>query len=127
MDSHSFLLADAVVPIVIGAVAGAAVASLVIVRSILTTVTEYQRAVFFRFGRIRSSAKGPGLVVRFPGADRVVKVNLRVEVVDIPPQTAITKDNVTVQVDAVCYFRVLDPVKAVIGVDNFRIASSGLR
>ena len=68
----------------------------------MTTVTEYQRAVFFRFGRIRSAAKGPGLIVRFPGADRVVKVNLRVEVVDIPPQTAITKDNVTVQVDAVC-------------------------
>ena len=86
-------------------------------------MTEYQRAVFFRFGRIRSEAKGPGLIVRIPGVDRVVKVNLRVEVVDIPPQSAITADNVTLQVDAVVYFRVADPVQAVVGMDNFRLAS----
>src|SRR5205823_10051196 len=55
--------------------------------------------------------------------DRVVKVNLRVEVVDIPPQAVISKDNVTLQVDAVVYFQVADPVKAIIGVDNFRFAS----
>ena len=72
-------------------------------------VTEYQRAVFFRFGRIRAQAKGPGLIFRIPGVDRVVKVNLRVEVVDIPPQSAITADNVTLQVDAVVYFRVDRP------------------
>jgi regulator of protease activity HflC (stomatin/prohibitin superfamily) len=63
------------------------------------------------------------LIFRIPGVDRVVKVNLRVEVVDIPPQSAITADNVTLQVDAVVYFRVADPVKAVVGVDNFRLAS----
>jgi regulator of protease activity HflC (stomatin/prohibitin superfamily) len=95
----------------------------IVLKMVLTVVTEYQRAVFFRLGRIRSSAKGPGLIVRVPALDKVVKVNLRTEVVDIPPQAAITKDNVTVQVDAVVYFRVVDPVKAVIGVDNFRVAS----
>jgi regulator of protease activity HflC (stomatin/prohibitin superfamily) len=95
----------------------------ILLRAILTVITEYQRAVFFRFGRIRTEAKGPGVIVRIPGVDRVVKVNLRVEVVDIPPQTTITKDNVTIQVDAVVYFRVVDPVKAVIGVDNFKLAS----
>ena len=102
---------------------GLVVAAAVVARSVMTVVTEYQRAVFFRFGRIRTEAKGPGLIVRIPGVDRVVKVNLRVEVVDIPPQSTITADNVTLQVDAVVYFRVTDPIKAVIGVDNFRVAS----
>lgn len=111
---------------VIGAIVGVvafAVVALVVIRSIMTVVTEYQRAVFFRFGRLRSEAKGPGVIIRVPGIDRVVKVNLRVEVVDIPPQSAITADNVTIQVDAVVYFRVTDPVKAIVGVDNFRLAS----
>ena len=62
-------------------------------------------------------------MVRIPAIDRVVKVNLRVEVVDIPAQAVITSDNVTVQVDAVVYFQVIDPIKAIIGVDNFRFAS----
>lgn len=96
---------------------------LVLLRSILIIVTEYERAVFFRLGRIREGAKGPGIVVRIPAVDRVIKVNLRVEVVDIPPQAVITSDNVTIQVDAVVYFQVVDPVKAILGVDNFRFAS----
>jgi regulator of protease activity HflC (stomatin/prohibitin superfamily) len=106
-------------------VVAAAVAAvlLVVLPTILIIVTEYERAVFFRLGRIREGAKGPGIVVRIPLVDRVVKVSLRVEVVDIPPQAAITSDNVTVQVDAVVYFQVLDPVKAILGVDNFRFAS----
>jgi regulator of protease activity HflC (stomatin/prohibitin superfamily) len=108
---------------IIGAVVVLAVVATIVLRSLLTVVTEYQRAVFFRFGRIKDAAKGPGLIFRIPGVDRVVKVNLRVEVVDIPPQSAITADNVTLQVDAVVYFRVLDPVKAIVGVDNFRLAS----
>ncbi|MGD1011346.1 MAG: slipin family protein [Acidimicrobiales bacterium] len=108
---------------IIGGVVVLAVVATIVLRSLLTVVTEYQRAVFFRFGRIKDAAKGPGLIFRIPGVDRVVKVNLRVEVVDIPPQSAITADNVTLQVDAVVYFRVLDPVKAVVGVDNFRLAS----
>ena len=91
--------------------------------TILIIVTEYERAVFFRLGRIREGAKGPGIVVRLPLIDRVVKVSLRVEVVDVPAQAAITADNVTVQVDAVVYFQVLDPVQAILGVDSFRFAS----
>ena len=92
-------------------------------RSILIVVPEYERGVFFRFGRIIAGAKGPGIIVRIPAVDRVVKVNLRVEVVDIPAQAVISKDNVTLQVDAVVYFQVADPIKAIIGVDNFRFAS----
>ncbi len=95
----------------------------VVLPSILIIVTEYERAVFFRLGHIREGAKGPGIVVRIPAVDRVVKVTLRVEVVDIPSQAAITADNVTIQVDAVVYFQVIDPVQAILGVDNFRFAS----
>jgi len=99
------------------------IVALIFVRSILIVVPEYERGVFFRFGRIIAGPKGPGIIVRIPAVDRVVKVNLRVEVVDIPPQAVISKDNVTLQVDAVVYFQVADPVKAIIGVDNFRFAS----
>jgi len=106
-------------------VAGAIVAVLlfIVLPSILIIVTEYERAVFFRLGHIREGAKGPGIVVRFPMIDRVVKVTLRVEVVDIPAQAAITADNVTIQVEAVVYFQVRDPVQAILGVDSFRFAS----
>lgn len=105
-----------VVPVVV-------VVGLIVARSILIVVPEYQRAVLFRFGRVLGKARGPGLVRRIPVVDRVVKVNLRVEVVDIPSQAVITQDNVTIQVDAVVYFQVVEPVRAVIGVDNFRFAS----
>ncbi len=92
-------------------------------RVVFVIVPEYQRVVFFRFGRVTSKARGPGLIFKMPIRDRVVKVNLRVEVVDIPSQSVITKDNVTIHVDAVVYFQVIDPIRAVIGVDNFRFAS----
>jgi regulator of protease activity HflC (stomatin/prohibitin superfamily) len=107
--------------IVVGAVV--LVVLFVVLPSILIVITEYERVVFFRLGHIKEGAKGPGVVVRLPLVDRVVKVTLRVEVVDIPAQAAITADNVTVQVDAVVYFQVLDPVQAILGVDNFRFAS----
>ena len=94
-----------------------------IAASTLIIVTEYERAVIFRFGRVRQDASGPGIVFRIPAVDRVQKVTLRVEVVDIPPQAVISKDNVTIQVDAVVYFQVVDPVRAVVGVDDFRFAS----
>jgi regulator of protease activity HflC (stomatin/prohibitin superfamily) len=90
---------------------------------VFVVIPEYQRAVFFRFGRVIGKARGPGLLFRAPIMTKVVKVNLRVEVVDIPSQAVITKDNVTIQVDAVVYFQVVDPIRAVIGVDNFRFAS----
>lgn len=86
-------------------------------------IPEYQRAVFFRFGRVIGEARGPGVIFKIPIVDKVVRVNLRVEVVDIPSQSVITKDNVTIAVDAVVYFQVVEPVRAVIGVDNFRFAS----
>jgi regulator of protease activity HflC (stomatin/prohibitin superfamily) len=95
----------------------------VFLSSAIRVVTEYERSVFFRLGHVRPEAKGPGVIFRFPVVDRLVKVTLRVEVVDIPPQAVITKDNVTIQVDAVVYFQVVDPVQAVLGVDNFRFAS----
>jgi regulator of protease activity HflC (stomatin/prohibitin superfamily) len=104
-------------------IGGAVVLALVVLRSAFLVVPEYQRAVLLRFGRVLGQPRGPGLVVRIPIADRVVKVNLRVEVVDIPSQAVITQDNVTAQVDAVAYFQVVEPIRAVIGVDDFRFAS----
>ena len=99
------------------------IVGMVLAASFLVIVTEYERAVIFRLGRVRANASGPGLIFRIPFVDRVVKVNLRVEVVDIPPQGVISKDNVTVQVDAVVYFQVTDPVRAIVGVDSYRFAS----
>ncbi|MDQ6838662.1 MAG: SPFH domain-containing protein, partial [Actinomycetota bacterium] len=108
------------VVIIVGVAAVVAAAAL---RATLIVVTEYSRAVMFRFGRVLGAPRGPGLVRRIPLVDRVVKVNLRVEVIDIPSQNVITQDNVTIAVDAVVYFQVVDPVRAVVGVDNFRFAS----
>ena len=98
-------------------------AVIVVLRMFLVVVPEYERAVLFRFGRVKQDASGPGLIFRIPGVDRVVKVNMRVEVIDIPPQAVISKDNVTLQVDAVVYFQVVDPVRSIIGVDSSRFAS----
>jgi regulator of protease activity HflC (stomatin/prohibitin superfamily) len=108
--------------IVVGVIAFVVVA-IMFASSAFRVVTEYERSVFFRLGHVRPEAKGPGLIFRIPILDRLVKVTLRVEVVDIPPQAVITKDNVTIQVDAVVYFQVVDPIQAVLGVDNFRFAS----
>ena len=112
----------AVVGVIVGVLA-ALVVVIIFLSSAIKVVTEYERSVFFRLGHVRPEAKGPGVIFRFPIVDRLVKVTLRVEVVDIPPQAVITKDNVTIQVDAVVYFQVVDPVQAVLGVDNFRFAS----
>lgn len=112
--------AGAIVAIV---VAAAIIIALIVLRSVLVIVKEYERVVFFRLGRLRSRAKGPGVIMRIPAVDRVNKVSLRVEVIDIPAQAVISSDNVTLQVDAVVYFQVVDPVKAIMGVDNFRFAS----
>jgi regulator of protease activity HflC (stomatin/prohibitin superfamily) len=122
---HEPMLASAA-GIAFGISAGAVVfvaVAIALVHSTFKVVTEYERAVFFRLGRIREEAKGPGIIVKWPLMDKLVKVTLRVEVVDIPKQAVITADNVTVQVDAVVYFQVLDPVQAIIGVDDFRFAS----
>ncbi len=84
---------------------------------------EYERGVIFRLGRLRG-AKGPGLILLIPIVDRMVKMDLRVVTIDVPKQEVMTRDNVPVTVDAVVYFRVMDPVAAVIKVENFLKASS---
>ena len=87
---------------------------------------EYERGVIFRLGRVLSKPKGPGLIFVFPPIDRMVRVSLRIVVMDIPPQDVITKDNVSVKVNAVVYFRVMDPQKAVLEVQDFLFATSQL-
>ena len=86
-------------------------------------VQEYERGVIFRLGRV-VGAKGPGLFFIIPFIDRMVKVNLQTVTLDIPPQDVITRDNVTMRVNAVCYFQVYDPVKAIVEVQNYLFASS---
>ncbi len=93
-----------------------------LIRSSLRIVQEYERGVIFRLGRVQG-AKGPGLFWIIPVVDQMVKVDLRVVTLDVPSQEAITRDNVTVKVNAVCYFRVLDPVAAVVNISNYLIAT----
>ena len=95
-------------------------------------VTEYERGVIFRLGRISGGPRGPGLFLVIPFIDRMVKIDLRVVTLDIPPQDCISKDNVTLRVNAVVYFRVIDPVRAVVNIRNFtqataQIAQTSLR
>lgn len=87
---------------------------------------EYERGVIFRLGRVLSKPKGPGIILVFPPIDKMVRVSLRIVVMDIPPQDVITKDNVSVKVNAVVYFRVMDPQKAVLEVQDFLFATSQL-
>ena len=93
-----------------------------LLRASLRIVQEYERGVIFRLGRIQG-AKGPGLFWIIPVIDQMVKVDLRVVTLDVPSQEAITRDNVTVKVNAVCYFRVLDPVAAVVNISNYLVAT----
>ncbi len=86
-------------------------------------VNEYERGVIFRLGRVMG-AKGPGLFFIIPVIDKMVKVNLQTVTMDIPPQDVITKDNVTVRVNAVTYFNVIDPIKAVVNIQNYLFATS---
>jgi regulator of protease activity HflC (stomatin/prohibitin superfamily) len=91
--------------------------------SAIKIVREYERGVIFRLGRL-VGAKGPGLFLIIPIVDKVVKISLRVITMDVPPQEVITKDNVPVSVNAVLYFRVVDPNKAVVEVQNYVVATS---
>ncbi|MEA3337136.1 MAG: SPFH domain-containing protein [Chloroflexota bacterium] len=95
---------------------------LVIASSAIKVVQEYERGVIFRLGRL-VGAKGPGLFFIIPFIDRMVKVDLRVITLDVPSQEAITKDNVTVSVNAVAYFRVVDPAAAIVNVEDYRRAT----
>ncbi|OPY75403.1 MAG: FtsH protease regulator HflK [Syntrophorhabdus sp. PtaU1.Bin153] len=94
--------------------------------SAIRILNEYERGVIFRLGRVLGNPKGPGLIILIPVIDRMVKVSLRTVVLDVPPQDVITRDNVSVKVNAVVYFRVIEPLKAIIAVENFLYATSQL-
>jgi regulator of protease activity HflC (stomatin/prohibitin superfamily) len=92
----------------------------------LKVLREYERGVIFRLGRVLPVPKGPGLIFVFAPIDRIIRVSLRLVTMDIPPQDVITKDNVSVKVNAVVYFRVMDPLKAIIDVQDYLYATSQL-
>jgi len=88
-------------------------------------ITQYERGVLFRMGKVRD-ARGPGMLIRIPLVDRLVRVDLRTVTMDVPAQDIITKDNVSVRVSAVVYFKVVDPIKATIEVEDYQMATSQL-
>jgi regulator of protease activity HflC (stomatin/prohibitin superfamily) len=92
--------------------------------SSIKVVKEYERGVIFRLGRVRGGPKGPGLFILLPFIDRMVKVDLRIVTLDVPPQDVITRDNVPARVNAVVYFRVIDPNKSVLEIENHVLATS---
>jgi regulator of protease activity HflC (stomatin/prohibitin superfamily) len=103
----------------------AVVAVLVLLLALSVRVArEYERGVIFRLGRLHSPPKGPGLFLLIPIIDKMVRVDLRTVTLNIPPQEVITKDNVPVRVNAVAYFRIIDPERAIVQVENFLVATS---
>lgn len=104
-------------------IAAALVVVVLLLVAAIKIVNEYERGVIFRLGRV-IGAKGPGLFFIIPIIDKMVKVNLQTITADIPPQDVITKDNVTLRVNAVTYFNVVDPVRSVVAVQNYLIATS---
>lgn len=92
----------------------------------LNVLKEYERGVVFRLGRVLHASKGPGLIFVFWPIDKLIKVSLRTIVMDVPPQDIITRDNVSVKVNAVVYYRVLDPKKAILEVQDYQYATSQL-
>jgi regulator of protease activity HflC (stomatin/prohibitin superfamily) len=102
-----------------------AVLAIFFISSALKILNEYERGVVFRLGRV-IGAKGPGIIILIPIADKMIKVSLRLIVLSVDPQDVITKDNVSVKVNAVIYFRVVDPNKAIVEVENYHYAMSQL-
>jgi len=102
-----------------------AIVALYLISSI-KIITEYERAVIFRLGRLLAEPKGPGVILVFAPIDRIVRISLRVDTIEVPPQDVVTKDNVTVKVNAVIFFRVIDPRLAAVEVSNFLYATSQL-
>jgi regulator of protease activity HflC (stomatin/prohibitin superfamily) len=94
--------------------------------SAVKVLNEYERAVIFRLGRVASEPKGPGVIFLLPFLDKMVRVDLRTVTFDVPPQDVITRDNVTLKVNAVIYFRVVDPLKSVVAIENYLYATSQL-
>jgi regulator of protease activity HflC (stomatin/prohibitin superfamily) len=99
---------------------------LLYILSVINILREYERGVIFRLGRLLPEAKGPGIILVFRPIDKIVRVSLRTVVLDVPPQDIITRDNVTVSVNAVVYFRVVDPRLAIVEVENYLYATSQL-
>jgi regulator of protease activity HflC (stomatin/prohibitin superfamily) len=99
---------------------------IMLLSSMIKIVKEYERGVMFRLGRLLPQPKGPGLILMIPMVDRMTKISLRTVVLDVPPQDVITRDNVSVKVNAVVYFRVLEPRKAVVEVEDYMYATSQL-
>jgi regulator of protease activity HflC (stomatin/prohibitin superfamily) len=96
-----------------------------ILTQVIKVLNEYERAVIFRLGRLIAS-KGPGIIFIIPFVDKVVRISLRLETLDVPPQDVITRDNVSIKVNAVVYYRVMDPNKSVVEVANYAYATSQL-
>src|SRR3982750_458710 len=94
--------------------------------SVINILPEYERGVIFRLGKLLPDPKGPGVILVFRPIDRIVRISLRTIVHDVPPQDVITRDNVSVKVSAVVYFRVIEPRKAVVEVENYLYATSQL-
>jgi regulator of protease activity HflC (stomatin/prohibitin superfamily) len=94
--------------------------------SSIKILREYERGVIFRLGRVLPQPKGPGLILVFAPVDRMVRLSLRLETIEVPPQDVVTRDNVTAKVNAVLFLRVVDPIKAVIAVANFMYTTSQL-
>lgn len=95
---------------------------LIVIFKCMNVMREYERAVVFRLGRVLKTPKGPGIVVILWPIDKIVKVSLRVVTWEVPPQDIITRDNVSLKVNAVVYFRVVSPIQAIVEVENFRFA-----
>ena len=97
----------------------------ILAASAVKILREYERGVIFRLGRL-IGAKGPGIIFIIPGVDKLMRISLRLVTLDIPPQDVITRDNISIKVNAVVYFRVMDPNKAVVEVENYLYATSQL-
>ena len=95
---------------------------LILLPTSIKILREYERGVIFRFGRLKG-AKGPGIFLIIPFIDKMIKVDLRIVTLDVPPQEIITRDNVPVKVNAVAYFKVIDPEKSIVAIENFRAAT----
>jgi regulator of protease activity HflC (stomatin/prohibitin superfamily) len=106
------------------AIAAVVVIIVFLLSASIRVAREYERGVIFRLGRLHSPPKGPGLFLLIPIIDKMVRVDLRTVTLNIPPQEVITKDNVPVRVNAVAYFRIIDPEKAIVQVENFMVATS---
>ena len=106
------------------AIAAVVILVIFLLSAAIRVAREYERGVIFRLGRLKSPPKGPGLFLLIPIIDKMVRVDLRTVTLNVPPQEVITKDNVPVRVNAVAYFRIIDPEKAIVQVENYMVATS---